>query len=90
MRVATLLGLTAMLAAPTMAMAQTSGTTSGPAAGSAATMGTSGQTTATKHMAESLKNPGSSLKAEKAGGNAGTMPQKGVSDAGAGTHAAPK
>lgn len=88
MRIATVLGLMAMLAAP--AMAQTSGTTSGPAAGGTATLGTSGQTTATPHMADSLKTPGPALKAENAGKNAGTMPQKGVSDAGAGTHNTPK
>ena len=41
-----------------------SGTTSGPASGSPATMGTSGTTTGTPHQMESVREPGSAVKRE--------------------------
>lgn len=41
-----------------------SGTTSGPASGSPATMGTTGSTTGTPHQMETLRKPGSAVKRE--------------------------
>lgn len=74
------------------AFAQTNpatGTTSGPAAGKPATLGTGGQTTATPHMTDSLTNHGGPAvqneKSGQAGGNATTV-RPGASDAGAGVH----
>jgi hypothetical protein len=66
------------------------GTTSGPAAGRPTTMGTGGQTTATKHMRQTLRNRGgTTTKGEHEGQAGGTAAQPGESDAGSGTRSPP-
>lgn len=84
-----LLAATLAVASSTAALAQSSGTTSGPASGKPATLGTGGQTTATPHMTDSLANHGGSTvqneQTGQSGGTASTV-KPGVSDAGAGVH----
>ncbi len=61
-----------LLSAPA-AMAQAQGTTSGPASGSPATLGTGGTTPVTPHQSESLRDKGgAALKDEHQGQTGGT------------------
>lgn len=89
---ATLFTITMIVFGSVSVSAQTNpagGTTSGPAAGKPATLGTGGQTTATRHMTDSLTNHGGPTvrneQSGQAGGTASTV-RPGASDAGAGVH----
>ncbi len=62
--------ITGLLLPGPAALAQ-SGTTSGPAAGSQATLGTGGQAPATPHQADSLKNGGGAAVRNEQQGQAG-------------------
>ncbi len=69
------------------AVAQTSGTTSGPAAGTPATLGTGGVTPATPHQTEAIRNQGGvPVTGEQRGQLGGTTDtvRPGASDAGSG------
>ena len=74
------------------AFAQTnpsSGTTSGPATGKPATLGTGGQTTATPHITDTLTSHGGSTVQNEQSGPAGSPAstvRPGASDTGAGVH----
>ena len=69
------------------ASAQTSGTTSGPAAGSPATLGTGGVTPTTPHQTQAVRNSGgAAVTGERRGQLGGTSDtvKPGASDAGSG------
>jgi hypothetical protein len=73
-------------------MAQPVGTTSGPAAGTPATLGTGGQTSATTHQTETMRNAGgTAVQSEKQGqiGGNGSSVVPGVSGAESGTNPGP-
>lgn len=88
MRVSTYLQAAAItLAFIAPAVAQTSGTTSGPAAGSPATLGTGGVTPTTPHQTGVVRNGGgASVQGERRGQLGGTTDavKPGASDAGSG------
>jgi hypothetical protein len=64
----------ALFAAP--ALAQTGGTTSGPAAGTATTLGTGGQTPATPHQNRTVTGGGPATQNEAKGQAGGAAPVK--------------
>lgn len=69
------------------ALAQSGGTTSGPAAGSPATMGTGGVAPATPHQTNTVRNSGGApITGEQRGqlGGTGDTVKPGASDAGSG------
>ncbi len=83
------IALTLLLATPSMA--QQTGVTTGPAAGSPTTLGAGGQTGATPHQADTLgKGAGSAMKDEQAGQKGGSAEKvPGVNGAESGTNPGP-